>query len=312
MGHRIKELDYLKCVFIILMVIFHLVYIADTYPYLKQIVYTFHMPAFLIISGYLTNINKTPKAFLVAMCWIVIPYVLLEASYVVMSSVLPVREKIAELSAAVLIEKIFVKPIGPYWYLHTLVLCSLTYYFVFSICRKLSGISRLIIVGLSLLAICHYLNLMSFGQAIYFMIGIAIHQSKNTFLNIFRPSALAIIAIVILSFWPENLDRSTLSGIAITYFAISFLLYAYRYIPNSLRQKSCYIGQHTLIILLFSPIFTILSKSILPFLSFDHTGLIYMFIATTFTISGCFLIAWILDSLKLSRFLVGTTLLNRR
>lgn len=43
------------------MVVFHLAYIGDEYPYVKQVVYTFHMPAFLIISGYLANIRKEKK-----------------------------------------------------------------------------------------------------------------------------------------------------------------------------------------------------------------------------------------------------------
>ena len=64
MEHRIKELDYLKSILILLMVAFHLVYIGDKYPYIKQIVYTFHMPAFLIISGYLTNVQKDIRSFM--------------------------------------------------------------------------------------------------------------------------------------------------------------------------------------------------------------------------------------------------------
>lgn len=64
MESRVKEIDYLKCIFITLMIIFHLVYIGDKYPYAKQIVYTFHMSAFLIISGYLANNRKgMPEAF---------------------------------------------------------------------------------------------------------------------------------------------------------------------------------------------------------------------------------------------------------
>ena len=63
MEHRIKELDYLKSIFILLMIVFHLVYIGDKYPYIKQIVYTFHMSAFLIISGYLDNVQKDIKSF---------------------------------------------------------------------------------------------------------------------------------------------------------------------------------------------------------------------------------------------------------
>lgn len=37
----LKLYNYLKCVFIVLMVVFHLAFFADKYPYLKQIVYTF-------------------------------------------------------------------------------------------------------------------------------------------------------------------------------------------------------------------------------------------------------------------------------
>ena len=36
MKRHIPQLDYLKSLFIILMILFHLVYIGDTYPYLKH------------------------------------------------------------------------------------------------------------------------------------------------------------------------------------------------------------------------------------------------------------------------------------
>jgi hypothetical protein len=49
-GKRIDEMDFLKAVFIILMITFHLTFIGNTYPYAKQLVYTFHVPAFLVIS----------------------------------------------------------------------------------------------------------------------------------------------------------------------------------------------------------------------------------------------------------------------
>ena len=38
MESRVKEIDYLKCIFITLMIIFHLVYIGDKYPYAKHII----------------------------------------------------------------------------------------------------------------------------------------------------------------------------------------------------------------------------------------------------------------------------------
>ena len=36
MKNRIAELDYLKSIFILLMIVFHLVYIGDKYPYAKS------------------------------------------------------------------------------------------------------------------------------------------------------------------------------------------------------------------------------------------------------------------------------------
>ncbi len=135
MESRVQEIDYLKCIFIILMIIFHLAYIGDKYPYAKQIVYTFHMSAFLIISGYLANNRKDARNFLRKFLWIFIPYVCMEAAYTVMSHFLPVRESVAEIAPAVLIDKVFLHPMGPYWYLHTLILCSLIYYITFRYVR---------------------------------------------------------------------------------------------------------------------------------------------------------------------------------
>lgn len=60
---RIEELDFLKALFILLMITFHLAYIGDGYPYLKSFVYTFHMPGFLIISGYLSKVNKPVRSY---------------------------------------------------------------------------------------------------------------------------------------------------------------------------------------------------------------------------------------------------------
>ena len=68
-----EELDFLKFVFITLMIAFHLTYIGDTYPVAKKLVYTFHMPGFLLVSGYLFNVNKSWAALGKTMLWIFIP-----------------------------------------------------------------------------------------------------------------------------------------------------------------------------------------------------------------------------------------------
>ena len=61
------------------------------------------MPAFLIISGYLTNVQKDIKSFMRKLLWIFIPYLCLETGYVLMSHILPVRENVPEISSSILL-----------------------------------------------------------------------------------------------------------------------------------------------------------------------------------------------------------------
>lgn len=222
MRNRIHELDYLKCLFITLMVIFHLSYIGDKYPYAKSIVYTFHMPAFLLISGYLINVHKKPKVFLKAMAWIFIPYAIMEISYACMSTLFPVWDGIKEISASVLFSKVLLDPIGPYWYLHTFILCGTTHYFVHTYLRA-NPFIRLLATGSLLLLFSYVFHLLTFANAFYFMAGTAIHLGKRSFLSCFPASFLAIIPLIFLCSQPENLNRSTLGGILITGLVYQFL-----------------------------------------------------------------------------------------
>jgi len=294
MEHRIKELDYLKSILILLMVAFHLVYIGDKYPYIKQIVYTFHMPAFLIISGYLTNVQKDIKSFMRKLLWIFIPYLCLETGYVLMSHILPVRENVPEISSSILLHKIFIKPLGPYWYLHTLIICSLLYYLTFRYTR-MKTISQVILLGLGLFAVSYWGGIIVLANAIYFLAGVIIKQSKLPFIRIFQPSLLALVPMILLCCFPDNLNRGILAGITITYLAIIISLYAHSY----------FIGRNTLVIFLFSPLFTILCKMFLPFLFFEPTGILFMIISVAITVSGCIVIAWSMDKLHFSRFFFG-------
>lgn len=128
---RIAEIDFLKGVFIVLMIIFHLVYLGETYPLAKRLVYTFHMPGFLVISGFLMHVDRGGKAFGHTMLRFLVPYLVIESGYIVMASVLPIREHITKLTPGVFLDKLLLNPLGPYWYLHTLMLCGMGYFAVF-------------------------------------------------------------------------------------------------------------------------------------------------------------------------------------
>lgn len=302
---HINQLDYLKCIFIILMVIFHLVYINDKYPYIKQIIYTFHMPAFLVISGYLTNVSKEFGAFFKRMLWIFIPYAIMEGGYVIMSTMLPVREGVEEFTLGIMLRKIFVAPIGPYWYLHTLIICSVVYYIINRACRRVNHVSFLIILSMSLGIFAYGFRLLSFANVLYFIAGVAIFRSKLEFLSIFQPSPWAIIPFIALCFSPEGLDRFTLAGFAMTYLIISFLLFLYDWTPSKWRKTGCFIGRNTLVILLFSPIFTMTARIFVPFFSFDPSGLCFTAVTLIFVIVGCMCIAWVMDKIHVSPYFFG-------
>lgn len=307
MKSRIPELDFLKCVFILLMVAFHLVYIGDKYPYAKSLVYTFHMPGFLVISGYLMNVEKSVRAFLRTMFWIFVPYAVMESGYVVMSSMLPVRGGVENLGWGVWMDKLFLHPVGPYWYLHTLMVCGLTYYAV----RRLpflgqnSPLSFLIVLGLLYAVEAEWGGLVSFFNALYFLAGAALRQTSTDFRSFFRPSWWAVVPFVWLASDASNLDRSLLSGAALTYLAVSLSLALFRILPACAVRFAGFVGSNTFVILVFSPIFTMLVKPLVSVFSFDSSGMAFLLAALCLTVSGCFAIAWVMDKLHVSAFFWG-------
>ena len=114
-----------------------------------------------------------------------------------------------------------------------------------------------------------------------------------------------IVPAVVLCCFPVNLNRFTPGGMVITYCVICFLLWTYQRLPQRILSSFLMIGRNTLPILLFSPLFTILSKSFLPFLAFDPTGMLFLCLATAFTLAGSLGIAWVMDRCRVSRWFCG-------
>ncbi len=339
---RIKELDYLKGVLILLVISFHLVYFEQLHPFAKQVVYTFHMPGFLLISGYLMNVSKPPKDFLRTLLWLAIPYIIMESGYIVMASLLPINEHIDHLTPAVFLDRLLLHPLGPYWYLHTLIICGAIYYSIqnskFKIQNSLWG--RLVegfIIGLAYFAVFYVLNTLlplkgvggsfSFSSALYFLAGAAIRQSGTEFLSFFRPTWVAVVAFALLVFFSVNPNQASIYGALIAYTAISSLLWLYK-APSPLplwgsaseegtaalkhspkggagRGLLCFLGRNSLVLYIFSPIFTILCKRFVPYLQFDPTGLIFLMVSLVCCVGGSLLIAWLMDKTGTSKYFFG-------
>lgn len=243
---RFEELDYMKCVFILLMIAFHLVYIGDTYPYAKQIVYTFHMPGFLVISGYLFNVNKPLRRFLRSMLWIFVPYAIMESGYVLAASMLPIREHIEHLTLPLLFGKLTLNPLGPYWYLHTLMVCGAIYYVsarirnhfrsrCISVAQKwLVDMPPFVAFPAVAAALPHCGVALSFTNTCYFLAGMAIRQYARNFIDVFWTKPWTILPLAFIACFPAWLDRAHPAGVLMVYFVMCFLMYLYRQLPPAL------------------------------------------------------------------------------
>lgn len=289
---RIAEIDYLKCVFILLMIAFHLTYIGHQYPYLKQIVYTFHMPAFLIMSGYFVSASKPLRREIHDLGKLFIPYMAMEICYTTAAAYLPVTDHIDRLSPWIIMRNTLLTPLGPYWYLHTFILCSASYYLI--MCKF--TIHRFLLLGILLYifsAVCH---IVSFSNVCYFLAGAAIKNSGMSFLRFFRASPFSVIPIIIVTiFYPQYWDKCQAIGILMVYLIISILLCIYPYIHRCLRHRMQFIGSHTLCIYLLSPIFTGLSKLYQSsFIALDSTGILFLTVSLGITIAGSLVITEVL------------------
>lgn len=311
MQNRVREIDYLKCVFIVLMIVFHLVYVGDKFPYAKQIVYTFHMPAFLVISGYLANIDKGFGKLARQVKWLFVPYAVMEAGYTYMASLLPIREHIERLTIGVFLDKLLLHPLGPYWYLHTLIVCYIIYYAVSRLRPRLGTVPLMCVLGVAFYAVVELTHIVQMSNAMYFMAGALVRQSGMKFMQVFRPSLLAAVPIAIFCMAsPGEMYKQTLTGVIVTYLAISLALGTCRKLPEKALRAACFIGSNTLAVLLFSPMFTILAKRFVPIFAFDPTALLYTVFSVAFVLAGSLAVAYAMDRLNLSRWFSGKSLYN--
>ena len=135
---RNTDLDFIRAILIILMILIHIVSFGNAYPHLKAGILSFMMPTFLIITGYLVNIGKTGRQFGKYLLCLALPYVIMVTGFSVLSYFLPVRDGITELSLSQIAQKIFVTSIGPYWFIQTMIICGILYYGSFRACYMIS------------------------------------------------------------------------------------------------------------------------------------------------------------------------------
>ncbi len=310
---RNTDLDWIRALLIQLMILIHIVSFGNAYPHLKAGILSFMMPTFLIITGYLVNIEKTPRQMGRYLMCLALPYVIMVTGFSILSYFLPVRDGITELSVSQICEKIFVTSIGPYWFIQTMIICGGLYYLCFKIASwsnlwrgklGISSYSALFIFALLLLLVSQTPAL-SPSAAAYYFIGVVIRQSPLEFGKVFRPSPAAWLLWIPLLGREEWYDWGCLTVLFSCWCCISSLIWTRHLIQrfgrkglNKIDSTLSFIGRNTLPIYLFHPIFTMAAKSYHPFFAFDKSEILFAVFTIIIAVVGSLAIALLMEKTK--------------
>ena len=305
---KITEIDFVRSVLMCIVILVHIVSLGELYPSAKTAAFTFFMPAFLIITGYLVNINKSLRQFSLYILRIALPYIIMVTAFSLASLVMPVRDGLSELSVSALAERVFVTSIGPYWFLYDMIVYGIAYYAVFTLCRRLSLQSRLSLFAIAIYLLSYLLPLPGYGDATLYFIGVVLRQNRIEFQKAFRPTPFAILPFLLLlcqqSLWSKWLC------IVLPFFFFSFLSWCYCNLPSSWKTITGYVGRNTLPIYLFHPLFTLVSKFYLVWFNFDETGICHTLFTVVLSVLGCLCIAMLFDKCHISHIFATKRLLR--
>ena len=316
MKQRNTDIDWIRAILIILMILIHIVSFGNTYPQLKAGILSFMMPTFLIITGYLVNIEKSPKEMGRYLMCLALPYVIMVTGFSVLSYFMPVRDGITELSLSQICEKIFVTSIGPYWFIQTMIICGILYYVSFKGAiwgtlrqgkTTMSTTTNLFIFA-TLLLLLSKTPALSPSAATYYFIGAVLRQCHIGFDRIFRPSPVALLLWINLLGLEEWYDWGTLAIVFSCWCCISSLMWIHSLIKllqdNASVRKTedtlLYIGRNTLPIYLFHPIFTMAAKFYHPLFSWDRSEICFALVTIFIAIAGSIGIAKIMEKTHLA------------
>ena len=329
---RNTDLDFIRAILIILMILIHIVSFGNAYPHLKAGILSFMMPTFLIITGYLVNIGKTGRQFGKYLLCLALPYVIMGTGFSVLSYFLPVRDGITELSLTQICEKIFVTSIGPYWFIQTMIICGILYYGSFRACDMISKYwgrgscrnnkendscknskgnepccnskgndSCKNSKGTDSYSKTPALNITA---AIYYFAGVVIRQCRIDFNKVFRPTPLAFILWPFILYREDLYDWGNMAVAFSCWCCISALMWLNQYYKSQMIGKSTllYIGKNTLPIYLFHPIFTMAAKFYHPLFAFDKSEILLAAFTIILAIAGSIAIAKVMEKTKLAYF----------
>lgn len=295
-----KDINYFRAILISLAILVHIVNFGNIYPSVKGSVLAFMMPTFLIITGYLVNINKTVKDFALYILRILLPYTIMVLGMAFLSLYLPMRDGIERFDPPTILNVLFIKSIGPYWYLHAMIVCGILYFTAFRIAHRFGTVARLSIFASLLIIVAMLTPFLNIKAAVYYFIGVAIRHCINDFSLVYRKNMWPAIPFALLICNPYFHDWGAISILVCAISFLCFSSYTVSFLGERTKNSLDYIGRNTLPIYIFHPIFTMLSKFILPAFSFDPTGIVHTLFTIAMGIVGSLGIAFCMDRTRLS------------
>lgn len=316
MKQRNTDIDWIRAILIILMILIHIVSFSNAYPQLKAGILSFMMPTFLIITGYLVNIEKSSKEMGRYLICLALPYVIMVTGFSVLSYFMPVRDGITELSLSQICEKIFVTSIGPYWFIQTMIICGILYYVSFKGVtwgtlrqgKTTMSTTTSLFIFATLLLLLSKTPALSPSAATYYFIGAVLRQCHIGFDRIFRPSPVALLLWINLLGLEEWYDWGTLAIVFSCWCCISSLMWIHSLIKRlqdnvSVRKTEdtlLYMGRNTLPIYLFHPIFTMAAKFYHPLFNWDRSEICFALVTIFIAIAGSIGIAKMMEKTHLA------------
>lgn len=268
---RNYRFDNIKCILIILVVLGHFLELpkdSATADAVYRVIYLFHMPAFIFVSGYFAKFN--PKKIVRSL---IIPYIIMQTIYLAFHSLFILEEKTFTLQ--------FTKPYWILWYLMAMVFYYLLIPFFQTQNIRRQILSILTVVIISLLAgydnsIGYHLTLSRFFVFLpYFLMGLYFRADceiiTDRWQNI-RPLHTLTYAIAFIGaassvfyIWNVKLSSFVLYGslhyaklnygpairLLLLFFAVCWIIVLLRLTPNRKFPLFTCIGKYTFWIFIF-------------------------------------------------------------
>lgn len=302
--------DFARGICITLMVYGHITHVGAWRQYqdlITALIYSFHMPVFLIISGAFF----ASTTFIKIIRRLVIPYTIMIAAYLIAL----IAIKYAGIhtnnqppnSALEFIKIIVFDPRGAYWFLHTIIIIQITFF----LCRVTADKNNRSIdffnflLATSVFFMLIKLEVVSYKNVLFFILGWFI--ARSTELANRTKWIHSLVIVFCISIYYQVIYSNFFFQMTWALSIVCALINLGERFSNILIvQLFCWVGRNSLSILLFHAIFIVSLKPISGiFLFVDGTGILYSTIVCITTIAASLWVSRNLDKLGLGLILLG-------